>query len=83
LSAVGQIFKVLKRLGFVIFVNRTERFVRGGCHKRRAQDLAAGLAVIRGQERAKEAAEGRLAAQAKGKARLKSLKPWWEERTGG
>ena len=41
------------------------------------------LAVIQSEMRAKETAEDRLAAEAKGKARLKSLKPWWEERTGG
>jgi len=40
-------------------------------------------AVIRGQERAKEAAEERLAAQAKGKERLKAVRRTWEEKTGG
>ena len=40
-------------------------------------------AVLRGQERAKEAAEARLAAGAADRARLKMLKPWWEEKTGG
>lgn len=41
------------------------------------------LAVIQSEQRAKETAEDRLAAEARGKARLKTLKPWWEERTGG
>ena len=40
-------------------------------------------AVLRGQERAKEAAEAQLATGAADMARLKMLKPWWEERTGG
>ena len=41
------------------------------------------MAVIKAQERAKEAAEERLAAGAKGKARLKTIRPMWEEKTGG
>lgn len=39
-------------------------------------------AVIAAQERAKEAAEDRLAAKAAGKDRLKTLKTAWEERLG-
>ena len=40
------------------------------------------FAVLQAQDRAKTAAEDRLAEQAKAKARLGVLKPLWEERVG-
>lgn len=40
------------------------------------------IAVMQGQERAKLAAEDRLAAKAAGKGRLKVLKAAWEEKVG-
>jgi hypothetical protein len=37
------------------------------------------LAVIPSELWAKETAENRLAEEAKGKERLKELRPWWEK----